>query len=158
MQEQKFSCSAATSAGARRPFRGRQVHRSCGARGRFASSAGIRVAREAFGLPVATSQSPARAYLTRCALSNQAWMTSHLSACFDRKLRREDRASCSSKKNFSESLPVASPGAIRCFLIHRSHSWINKRFACSCFITVRPTSNSRPGHSSNKRFQNSFSR
>jgi hypothetical protein len=108
--------------------------------------------------PLATGQSPARVYFTRSALSNQVWITSHLSPPFDRKSRRGDRASCSSKKNFRESLPVASPGATRCFLIHWSHSWITKRFACSCFIIARPTSNSRPGHSSNKRFQNSFSR
>ncbi len=105
---------------------------------------------------LATSQSPARAYLTRSAPSNQVWTTSHLSPPFDRKSRRGDRASCSSKKNFRDSLPVASPGAIRCLLIHWSHSRISKRFACSCFIIARPTSHRGGAQFKQKDFKTVF--
>jgi hypothetical protein len=58
----------------------------------------------------------------------------HLSRPLCRKFRRGDCASCSSRKNFSESLPVGPLGSVDCVLTHRSHSLMIRSFASCCFI------------------------
>src|ERR1700676_564350 len=75
---------------------------------------------------------------TLSLLSNQVWMICHLSRPFERKSNNGDRASCSSKKNFSVSLPVGPPVSRDCVCTQRSHFRTISVLTSLCLISVRP--------------------
>jgi len=74
----------------------------------------------------------------RSSLKSQEWITRHLSRPLDWKFRSGERVSCSSKKNFNDSLPVGwPPGSIICPWSQRSHSSIIRPLTSFCFIRTR---------------------